>query len=220
MTTLTQTPPRGNYFAEREYLKTDVKRGVTRNRAGTRILTLTSDFLIGLRNALVFETGKAADAVMKTAGKKWGRGFAGRIDKELTAFYGRPVSEFPLALFEASLVMGFSHHGFGKLRLDVSLYDKGLIVAIVDNPIYFGLVESPATPADPLLAGIFAGVFSHFAGRDLDCAQTQCQACGASESRFVITLGSRLGQVEEWIKEGRSHAEILAALAQTSVNES
>ncbi|MBX7103191.1 MAG: hypothetical protein K1X57_03870 [Gemmataceae bacterium] len=219
MTTAMTTPARGNYYAERDYLKTDVKRGVTRNRAGTRILTLTSDFLIGLRNALVFECGKAADAVMKTAGRKWGTNFAARTDKELGAFYGRPVAEFPLALFEASMVMAFSHHGFGKLKLDVSMYDKGLLVAIVENPIYFGLVENPAGPSDALLAGIFAGIFSHFAGRELDCAQTQCQACGLPDSRFVISLKSRLGGVEAWLKDGKSHAEILAALAQTKGTE-
>jgi predicted hydrocarbon binding protein len=219
MSTPVITPPRGNYFTERDYLKTDVRRGVTRNRAGTRILTLTSDFLIGLRNALVFECGKAADAVLKTAGRRWGKNFAARIEKELGGFYGMPVAEFPLALFEASLVMGFSHHGFGKLRLDVSLYDKGLIVAVVENPIYFGLLDSAAAPADPLLTGIFAGLFSHFAGRELDCVQTQCQVCGAADSRFVVSLASRLAGVDDWLKEGKNHTEVLALLAQTRVNE-
>lgn len=206
----------GSYFSERYYLKTNVHTGVARNRAGTRILSLTSDFLIGLRNALVFECGKAADAVMKTAGRKWGTSFATRLDKELSAFFERSLAEQPLAVFQASLVEAFSHHGLGKLALDITHYPRGLLVCTVENPIYAGLVDNPSQPVDTLLAGILAGLFSHLSGRELDCVQTQCQACGMPDSRFVLTLPSRLEQVEDWRQEGKSHAEIVAALVQTT----
>jgi predicted hydrocarbon binding protein len=204
-----------NYFAEGRYVKTNVKTGVARNRAGTRILSLTSDFLIGLRNALIFECGKSADTVMKSAGRKWGKQFAERLDKELGDHYRRPQGDCPLAMFQASLGEAFSHHGFGKLTIDVSLHDKGLISCVVENPVYCGLVDSPDQPTDSMLAGILAGLFSHYAGRELDCAQTQCQSCGAADSRFVVTLPSRLEDVESWRNDGKSHVEIVAALAQT-----
>lgn len=204
-----------NYFAEGRYVKTNVKTGVARNRAGTRILSLTSDFLIGLRNALIFECGKSADAVMKSAGRKWGTRFAERLDKELGDHYRRPQGDCPLAMFQASMSEAFSHHGLGKLTIDVTLHDKGLLSCAVENPVYCGLVDAADQPTDSMLAGILAGMFSHYAGRDLDCVQTQCQSCGAADSRFVVTLASRLGRAEELRNEGKSHVEIVAALAQT-----
>ncbi len=204
-----------NYYGSRDYARTDVKRGVTRNRGGTRILSLTSDFLIGLRNALVFECGSAADIVMKSAGKRWGRTFAARMSRELEQYYGLPVEELPLAVFQGCLVEAFNVHGLGKLTVDIDLYTKGLIVCIVENPIYAGMVETSGQPADIMLAGILAGMVSHFSGRELDCFQTQCQGLGAPDSRFIITLPERLGMAEAWRNEGKTHAEIVAALAQT-----
>jgi hypothetical protein len=58
-------------------------------------------------------------------------------------------------------------------------------------------------------------VFSQLAGRELDCVQTQCQNCGAPDSRFVISLEDRLALAEKWRDEGRSHAELVATIAQT-----
>jgi predicted hydrocarbon binding protein len=207
----------GNYYAGPDHVKTDVRRGVARNRAGTRILTLTSDFLVGLRNALVFECGQAADVVMMSAGRRWGKALAVRMGNELHAHYAVPLAELPLAVFQGCLVEAFNTHGLGKLAVDVGLYAKGILVCTVENPMYAGLVEAGNPPADRLQAGILAGMFSQLAGRELGCVQTQCQCQGAPDSRFVLTLAERLTMVEVWRNEGKSHAEIVAALAQTRV---
>jgi predicted hydrocarbon binding protein len=206
-----------NYFGGRDYVKTDVKRGVAVNRGGTRILSLTSDFLIGLRNALVFECGKAADVVLHSAGKRWGKSFAMRLGKELGEHHGVPLEELPLAVFTGCLVESFNAHGLGKLSVDIQLYDKGILICTVENSMYAGMVDTGGQPAEPMLAGILAGMFSQLAGRELGCAQTQCQNCGAPDSRFLLTLEDRLVQVDKWRNEGRSHAELVAAVVQTKL---
>jgi uncharacterized protein len=207
---------RGNYYAERNYLKTDVKRGVTRNRAGTRIITLTCDFLIGLRNALEYECGKATDAVFKTSGKKFGKNFAKRTSKELGDFYGTAFDDFSMAHFEACLKESFSHHGWGKLSIDTSKHDKGLLIFTVENALYAGLLKKTETPADPLLAGVLAGFFSEISGEELDVVQTQCSACGAADSKFVVTLPSRLKNAENWVKNKQPHQQIVDLLEKTT----
>jgi len=205
---------RGNFFNEKDWLKTNVKRGVTRNRAGTRMLSLSSDFLIGLRNALQFECGKAADAVLHTAGKKWGLQFAIRLEKELSDFYGYALSSFSLAVFEGCLIEAFSHHGWGRLKLDISKQDKGLIIFCVTNPIYGTIVDKAEGPVESLLSGIIAGIFSHYSGQDLECEQTQCITTGAADARFVLSLPSRLEDVPTWVKAGKNHDAIVAALCE------
>ncbi len=207
-------PPRrrANYFAEGDYLKTNVATGVTRNRTGTRMISLTADFLIGLRNGLMHECGKATDAVFKTSGKKWGTQWAIRLEKELSDYYGMPLVDFPLAMFQASLVEAFSHHGWGKLWLDVSAHHHGLLIFTVHNAIYAELVKTSEAPADSLISGILSGVFSYYADRDLDCEQTQCRACGAMDSRFIVSIPERLTPVADWVSKGTTHDEIVKKL--------
>lgn len=206
-----------NYFNERQYLKTNIRTGVTLNRAQTRYLSLTSDFLIGLRNGLINECGQAANEVFHSAGKKWGRKYAERFDKELSDFYQTPVNTFPLAVFSACLAESFSHHGWGKLQMDYTHHKNGLLIAVVRNPLYATLVGESDQATDSLLAGIFGGVFTYFADRELACFQTQCQACGAEDSRFVIGVSERLRDVSAWLEDGRSHDDIVLSLAEVSL---
>jgi predicted hydrocarbon binding protein len=207
------TTTRPNYFAEGDYLSTDVRTGVMRNRAGTRMLALTGDFLLGLKAALDEECGPTADLVLKTCGRTWGAAFAARIERELSAHLGGPLGDEPLARFEAALVAMFSHHGWGKVRLDVSRHAQGVLVVAVAEPVMAAVVGTADRPADPLLAGVLAGTLSHFAGETLDCAQTQCRACGAAESLFVITHPDRLKAVAD--RPGRTHAAVVAELLGT-----
>lgn len=204
---------RGNFFAEGEFCRTDPATGVTRNRAGTRLCALTSDFLVGLRTAVSYECGPAADEVLKKTGLKWGRKFAERFEKELSEFYGRPLHEFPLAMFQICLAEAFSHHGWGLLTLDFSRSEQGTISATVANPIMGSIVGKSDAPVDTLIAGTLGGFFAHFSGEDLEALQTECTACGADVARFVIALKSRLNVVAPLVAKKQSHAEILAALA-------
>jgi predicted hydrocarbon binding protein len=204
---------RGNYYSSREYLSTDVKTGVTRNRAGTRMICLTRDFLLGLRTALVTECGPAADTVFKTCGRTWGGQFARRFEKELSEYYGMSLSDFALGMFQACLAEAFGRHGWGRLTVDFSRHEQGLIVADLEGAVYAELVETADRPVESLTAGILAGVFSHLSGQDLDCVQTACKACGAPSSRFVLGLKARIEPAEAMVAAGKGHDEIVAALA-------
>lgn len=204
-------PIRGSFYA-RDYLRTNIRTGVTRNRAGTRLLCLSSDFLLGLRKALTLECGPAAETVYQTCGRTWGRALAERFAKEWSAFYGMPVSEMSLAMFEACLVEAFNRHGWGRLDLDFSQHERGLIEAALTGAVMAELVGKSDTPADPLMAGALAGIFSCYAGQDLDCVQTECQARGAPRSRFVLGLRDRLLPAAALVLAGKPHDEIVAAL--------
>lgn len=208
---------RPNYFAEGLYASTDVIKGVTRNRAGTRIIALSEDFLLGMRRVLIDECGAAADSVAHSIGKKWGRLFAQRFSREMNDYYGRPINEFPLAVFHACLIELFSHHGWGRIRLEWERKDVGIIGVAVDSALMSTLVRDAAAPVDAMLAGVLAGFFSDLSGEDLECAQTQCLACGAAESRFVLALASRLAGAEQWTRDRLNHEEIVEKLVAVRV---
>jgi hypothetical protein len=165
---------RGDYFAEGDYLATDVRTGVMRDRAGARMLALPEDFLTSL--------GRTAASVRKAAGRGYGRRLAERLAEELEGYYGEPIAEYPLARLEGLLSELFSHHGWGRPRFDFSHYAVGVLVVGFDDPA-----------EDELLTGVLAGLFSHLAGEELDCLRTQ----EGTETRFVLTLPQRLAAVAD-----------------------
>ncbi|MBA4187533.1 MAG: hypothetical protein C0467_05885 [Planctomycetaceae bacterium] len=207
----------GNFYAENLYCETDVLRGVTRTRTGVRLVTLTTDFLVGFRRAILDECGPASDTVFASCGRKWGGFLARRFDAETSTFHGRSLREMSLAKVQACLADLFSHHGWGNVRLDLSRHEQGLIAVTADEPIFASLSGASDKPVDSLLAGIFAGFFSALFAQDLDCVQTSCKACGDPVSRFLIGLTQRLSAARAWVDAGKNHEQVVAELASVRV---
>ncbi len=208
-------PPRGNYFAESGYLAQDLKTGAIHNRAGARMIALTDDFLVSLHNGLQAELGDRAAAVLKAVARDWGRRAAEQFAAEMEKHYGKPLSELPLGLFATDLTEAFRRHGWGLFRLNFNQYAQGVLSIAVQNPIVGAIVKPSKRPVDGLLAGFLAGMFSHFAAIELDCVQTDCQACGSGESRFVLTIPQRLSVLDGRTPNGRGHSEMLKEVLQS-----
>ena len=200
-----------NYYND-DYLETDVRSGVTTNRAGTRLLALSSDFLLGLHQALSTECGEAASTVFRTCGRTWGRQFGVKFERELTQFYGRPMREFPVALFEACLKEAFSRHGWGRVEIDYGHHEHGFIIVDLPDCIYADLLGKQATEGDPLMAGLLAGLFSHLSCQNLDAVQTMSKTRGETNNRFLLTLPSRVQSAQRLLEQGKKHDEIVTAL--------
>jgi predicted hydrocarbon binding protein len=201
------TPPRlGDYFAD-DFTRTDVAAGVARDRAGTRLVGLPEDFLTAVHETLSAECGPAAGRVVKAAGHDWGRRLAERLSVELGEYRGEPLSDAPVARFQADLQSVFRQFGWGTLSFDFSKYDKGLLVVEVRHP-------PPGEATAAALAGALAGLFSHFTGRDLDATPTPPRG---EVRRFVIALPERLERAAEAIDRRRSYEEVLAVLEKIRV---
>jgi uncharacterized protein len=200
------------FFSRSDYFKADVEKGTIRTPTGTRICALTDDFLLGFRSAVQFECGKATERVFKACGKKWGKSFVERFDRELTDHYGVPLQDVSTGLVERCLSEAFRYYGWGKLTIDLSEYDSGLVSLEVMDPVMPGVVGSAEKPSDSLFAGFFATVFSYFAKTELDCQQTDCPTRGADCSRFVVSLPERLKDVPKWVNEKLAHATVVRRL--------
>jgi uncharacterized protein len=135
----------------------------------------------------------------------------------MEAFHGRPLAELPVMLFSAGLAELLRAQGWGRVHIDLGRYDKGLIVVALRDSAFAELYGQSEKPCDGLFAGVLAGLFSHLSGEALDCAQTQCRAAGAADSRFVLTLPERLRKVPEWLAGRLGHDAIVAELESTRV---
>jgi uncharacterized protein len=200
------------YFSRPDFFAADVEKGTIRTPTGTRICALTDDFLLGFRTAVQFECGKATDRVFKSCGKRWGKTFVERFDRELTEHFGVPLADVSTGLVERCLDEAFRHYGWGKPTIDLSEYDAGLVSVSVTDPVMPTVVGTADKPADALFAGFFAAVFGHYAKADLDCVQTECPTRGADASRFVVGLGERLKDVPKMVADKLAHAVIVRRL--------
>jgi uncharacterized protein len=190
-----------NPFAEPEYFRTDVTKGVTRTATGTRICTLPSDFLLGFRDAVIYECGRSYRGVMKAAGKRWGAQFIKRLDREMTAHYGSGFKDLPRGLIRVILAESFASHGYGRLHIeDIELAPEWLTIEVID-PMLPSLVRESERPVDMLTAGMVGAIFSYLSGRGLDGVQTECPSLGADRSRFLVGPAAKVGEIETWFDE-------------------
>jgi predicted hydrocarbon binding protein len=199
---------RGNLYARPDYFTTDVTKGATRTPSGVRVCTLTGDFLLGFRDALVYECGKSYRAVMKACGRRWGATFVARFDKEITTAYQTPAKDLPAGVVHACLADAFSYHGWGKLAIDLSAADDGLILVELADPVLPGLIREADRPVDHLMAGLLGSVFGHFAGAPLDAVQTDCPTRGAAAGRFVVAAPDRVAAAEGWLDAAPADAPL------------
>ena len=86
----TDLTPHGNYFAEGAYLEQDLAAGLLRNRAGTRMLALSDDFLLATLNTLQEKLGNDAERVIKSMGRDWGQRAAQQFAVEMELFLAQP----------------------------------------------------------------------------------------------------------------------------------
>ncbi len=206
---------KGNYFADPEFFRTDVTKGVTRTPTGTRICTLPSDFLLGLRDAVIYECGRSYRSVLKAAGKRWGLQFAKRLERELTSFYQSAFRDMQPGLVRTCLAEAFNAHGYGRLTLELLIEDAEFTVAEVRDPVMPSIVREAERPVDLLTSGLLGALLSQLSGKQLECVQTECPSLGAESSRFIIGPATRITEIEEWLDEQEqmpSHEAIVSKL--------
>lgn len=206
------------YYSRSDYFRADVEKGTIRTPTGTRICTLTDDFLRGFRSAVQFECGKATDRVFKSCGKRWGTSFVERFDRELTEHFGVPLQDMSAGIVERCLDEAFRYHGWGTVSIDLRDYDSGFVTIETRDSAMPAIVGTSDKPSDALFTGFFAAIVSHYAKLELDSIQTECPSRGNETSKFVVGLADRLKDVPAWVKDRIPHATILRRLTTATPN--
>ncbi|MEN9222573.1 MAG: V4R domain-containing protein [Thermostichus sp. BF3_bins_97] len=214
----------GHCFSPAYYIRPDIHTGMLASRGGYRLAAFPMPLLEALYSGLRYETGQAARVILYNCGRDWGEEFFRRFEDELSRYHNQPLQELPMGILLDALSDLWATHGWGRLELDFSAGDQGLVQATVRNSGFalaarasFSPEESstPREPAGYLESGVLASLFSLLSGRELICVQTTCESLGADQNRFLIGTPQRLHSCEEWVRKGLSHDEILDRLTAT-----
>ncbi len=94
------------------------------------------------------------------------------------------------ARFDGSLKLFgnfLSSSGWGEISMvDVCPKKAHAIVGVRNSPIASRLKKKAKNPADHILRGYFAGLFTKAFGKDVDCVELKCIALGDSSCEFII----------------------------------
>jgi predicted hydrocarbon binding protein len=207
-------PRARNFYREEDYFTLNVRSGVVRSPLGTRMVAIPEDLVLGLHLGLEEETGGAAGIVLYQCGKWWGRQFIKRHGTETRHFYQQDHADLPLHFFLQTLRRIWALYGWGRLDLSFELRDKGFVSVSVENAMYSDAVGNVGRTTDYVIAGVLASVVGDLSGRELECAEVSCKSKGDARCEFLVGIKSRVDIVATWVKQGRTRAEILAAIAQ------
>ncbi|MGF1571457.1 MAG: hypothetical protein ACFCU1_00115 [Sumerlaeia bacterium] len=209
-----------NCFDPETYLSLDMRTGVIRNRFGTKSILLSGFLLRGIYIGLKNECGPAWKLVLRSCGEIWGEKFAQRFLNEISEFYGQDLESMSMARFKACVEEYFATAGWGKVNIDFSIINKGLIQVEVENPILGELFEDVGEKCDVLFEGVFKKLFSKISKQELDCYETQSVAEGAPTSVFLIGAADRFEDIPEWIEEKKlSHGNIIERLERSATQQ-
>lgn len=202
----------GNYFATDTYVRGDLEMGILENRRGDRLIAIPETLIQGLYAGLDKETGQASRLVLFNCGKWWGKNFYTRFREELSDYHGTALADLPMVEFLQCLQQCWATYGWGKLELDQTFHNRGILVVKVWNSPFAALAPKNEVPYCFLEAGVLTSFFGQLVGRDLQAVQTSCESMGADYNRFLIGVPQRMKKVESMVETRLDHDAILERL--------
>jgi len=209
---LTNNRVPGNYYATDTYVRSDLEMGLLENRRGDRLLALPETLIQAIYSGLQKETGQASSLVLFNCGRWWGKNFYIRFREELTDYYGSSLADMAMAEFLRCLQSCWVTYGWGKIELDHSFHQRGLLIVKIWNSPFASQAPKGDLPVCHLEAGVLSSFFSQLTGKDLHCVQTTCESTGADYNRFILGLTKRLQPVENMVASRLDHDTIVQKL--------
>ncbi|MCC5789368.1 MAG: 4-vinyl reductase [Opitutales bacterium] len=201
-----------DFFKEETYVY-DLEQGTVKNTSGTRIVYVSADLMKGIQQALYEETAEAWKIIFKNCGQTWGKKVAANFDRDIKKAGYESHGDLPIEGYISFIEEYFRQHGWGELRMDISMaQEQGLVTARLQNSYFVAVLDDVDDFVDSLLAGILQGFLEYVSGQELGSEEIACAKKGADECVFAITAASRLEQIESHIGE-ESAEQILERLA-------
>lgn len=203
------------YVNRDDYLTGSFEDGLVRTQAGTRIVVLPEEMLIGLHRALIAEAGAAWSLISYTCGRRWGERLLETIESEWRNYYGKRFEEADFPIFEAWLKAYFDRYGWAELEVQFDRAPDGVVEFLLgDSVLDTLLADLDRTHVNEIFAGVLAAMVSRLAGRELECLEVESAlAEEADHSRLAVALPERVEEARRTRVDGGSPEEIMEVLS-------
>lgn len=192
--TLTQfdLPPRP-YYERQTYLQSDFREGVLKTESGRRVIILPQELVLGVHQAIEYETGRAWNLVANLCGRRWGERLLLTVREEWRHFHRTSMDHVEFDFFEEWLKGYFRFHGWGRLEMDFSMERQGLVeFRLYDSVLDRLLASLPGGYVNEIFTGLLASWISWFSGEELDCLEIASPHLGAECARLIVGTTPRI----------------------------
>lgn len=192
----------------------DAGQGSLRRTDGTRVSTLSLEWVHELHATLVAQFEDNAADVLYRSGYEWGLqdmvGLNHRLRQEIGGAFDlwQTDAKFALESWWAPL----AEAGWGNCTFELLGGARGIVLIDLRSSIVAAALQEAEEPVCHLYAGLFAGVLSFFERTERHSTEIQCAAMGAASCRFIVGSGPDIDSAEGSRQQGHAAAEIVRRL--------
>lgn len=145
----------------------DVVNGLLLDTSGQTLVAADRDFWRAFDDALAARPAEERATFLHSLGVSWGRRHAERLDALVQEKHGRTLREAQLQLALEAVSGSLGVLGLGRCQVELGYRQRGLVVVLHRGDAMAMALADRDGPEASMLAGFFAGVIGHLAGRSL-----------------------------------------------------
>lgn len=191
--------------------------GVRRDALDRRRVDVPVPFFAALRATCERLSPDAWPLFAHEWGIQWGRRTAVDLESGSLEMAGKTLGELSMRQLVEALSQHVAEQGWGRPTFDFAHVRDGIVISEVERS---ALAEAVGPPRDGaslrrftchMLAGLFAGVFSHVAARKLAAREIACVSAGSPVCRFVTLAAERRQSLDRALAGGQLGIDELVA---------
>jgi uncharacterized protein len=201
-----------NYFSPRAYVQSDPASGLLATRKGKRLIAIPDMLIDSIHDTLLEEAGEAASMAFYTFGSSWGKSFYERARKEIEIYYQTAIAQMNAPEFFAILQELWGVHGLGKIMVDFTYAQEGVLLVTVENSGISKISPNSEPKSFSVEAGFLAGWFSAFTRQDLNACATDWNL-NSGRTEYLVGSKFQIAQIEStMVNQSMRTAAILSKI--------
>ncbi|MCX7699908.1 MAG: hypothetical protein N2039_03440 [Gemmataceae bacterium] len=203
-------PYRHAYYAWDQFFRFEPNLGAIHTVHGQRVLLTTGNFIRALTEGVASQGSRDAQAVLERLGRAWAeatfRDFVPRVEQEFEIHFDK----MGLGMVLETWWWPMRAAGWGSWHVDFRHARRGLVRINLSESMFVRALGRMGQPVCGWYSGMFAGVFSRLARRDLAAVEVSCVAATSEAScTFLVGTPTRVRAAREARDQGAQVDEII-----------
>lgn len=203
-------PYRHAYYAWDQFFSFEPNDGSICTVYDQRVLLTTGNFIRALAESVSSDKNRDGQAILQRLGRAWAnatfRDFIPRLEQEFEIYFDK----MGLGMMLETWWWPMRAAGWGNWHLDFRHARRGLVRIDLAESMFARALGRTGKPVCGWYAGMFAGVFSRLARRDLAAVEVSCVSAGDERTcTFLVGTPARVQAAREARDRGADVQEIM-----------